>query len=148
MVAYIISEIKGVQGGYIDYTISIISGSDAVTTVDTGTFTSATGGFSGVVEIADTLIITSGNDAGSYVVLSVDSDTQLTVTPNFPNGDTAENFVIHREPAYIDDDFDGNYVYDGTIVYQTHISATKTGASIVIQGGDNITIVLVGASTL
>jgi hypothetical protein len=149
MVAYLIREIEGVQGGYIDYNVNLVTGSDGVSTISTGTFTSATGGFVAAgIATDDTIIITTGNDAGTYKVVTRDSDTQLTVTPTFANGDTGESFALHREPTYVDDDFDGTYVCDILVLFANHVSATKTGASIVVQGGDTINVTLIGASTL
>jgi hypothetical protein len=55
---------------------------------DTGTLTSATGGFSGVVATDDLLIISSDGYDGVYKVVSVDNDTTLTINTsdqNFPS---------------------------------------------------------------
>jgi len=53
-------------------------------------------------------------------------------------------------PSYVDDNYAGTYAYNSplTVIYTNYISASKTGVSIVIQGGNSVNVTLIGASTL
>lgn len=71
-------------------------GNDGVSGAGTGTFTSASATFqTNGITSADSLVIGSGADAGTYDITSVDSEIQLTVDATF-SGDTGANYSIHR----------------------------------------------------
>jgi hypothetical protein len=98
-----------------------VSGVDGATVV-TNTLNSASAQFqSAGIKAGDVVVITGGADVGTYTVLTVPLETQLTVTPNWPVGGlvgqvysvTATDFdgndpsVDHDDPKY------GSIVYNG-----------------------------------
>lgn len=78
----------------------ISSGTNGVTTVSTATFTSAGSNFDPDVQVGDMLIIKgTGSDAGSYIVDTVVSDTELTLddhsgSPVSFSGDTGLEYEV------------------------------------------------------
>jgi len=66
------------------------NGTSGVTTIATNTFSEAAQNFATTVAVGDILTITDGSDAGVYDVLTVESDTELTV--NYANRSVAPVF--------------------------------------------------------
>ena len=85
---------------YADPGEQVLTGIDGSVSGDQ--LTSTTGGFNGVVVAGDTLIIKDAGDIrnnGFYVVESVDSDTQLTISRDFPlTGISNLDFEIWHGP--------------------------------------------------
>lgn len=122
----------------------LVSEIDGVSSVGTGTFVSALGDFiDRDVRTGDRLVITdgtSGNDAGTYTVITRDSATQLTVTPNFPSGDTADVYEV-----YYDSVGGTNWSSDdSSIIAAVEVKAAlslllvKSGQILVIGGADEV----------
>lgn len=109
------SQIEGMTP-YTNYSTTE-SGTDGVTTISTLTFTSATALFSSTNQVypGDVLYIAgTGSDAGYYTVLTIVSDTELTliddtddgITSTFFSGDTALTYEVHARQI-IPDAIDG-----------------------------------------
>lgn len=88
--------------GFVNLFVNIVkeSGSDGVSVISTGNFSSAGSTFlANGVYPGDKLIITGGTgggDNGTYTVLTVPTETSMTVSPNFPAGDTVVVFTVER----------------------------------------------------
>ena len=76
------------------YFDSQFQATDGVSTIATGTFTSASAAFLTTAKPVGVLRINAGPDAGDYDITTVDSDNQLTVSPVFPVGDVTVDFDI------------------------------------------------------
>lgn len=70
---------------------AVDSGSNGTTTGST--LTEAGQNFTSTVDVGDLIVITEGNDLGSYVVTEVTSDTTLTVAETFV-GDTGKAWYV------------------------------------------------------
>lgn len=71
------------------------TGDDLAQTADSAVITSAGSSFlSRNIKVGDAILITSGDNAGEYIVQSVDSETQITLTENMANTETNSSFWV------------------------------------------------------
>jgi hypothetical protein len=112
---------------------------DGISIISTGTFTSALADFvAGGVYPGDELIISAGGDAGTYIITSVDDLNSLTVSPNFPAGDTAVVYTVERNDAGGTNwsTADAAIIPSATIKTSLLALLTKAGRIMVIGGAD------------
>lgn len=127
----------------LEYIVGPVAGDS---TISTGTFVDSTtpGTFvtDGVVA-GDQLVIDTGADTGVFTIDSVDSETGLTVSPDFSAGGTSQDYHISAAPPILAgltyDIEETDFERDGTILISYDASRIDNVGSLVqVQTTDDI----------
>lgn len=106
------------------------SGSDGVTTVDTTTFSSATGGWdaTGNGELAgEVLVITNGTDVTGYYFIVSNTATTITVDRAFEGSETALTYVIRAKNTTGEVPWDYDWTTNGDTTVNVVAIGLRTG---------------------